>query len=313
MLARGVNVINGSFVLGSMGYTNVSAYIDEQIHNNMLTMCLSVGNREKDTLTNGIKSSSAHAYNAIVVGNVNTELSKSSPYEVHVDSLVTENIYRTNKPDIVASGTNIIFPPHSADETTGGLTGTSCSAAFVTGTVALMMQKNNSLISNPMAVKAILSASANPDLISNAYPMDRGTLLGDRSGAGLLDASEALYAVQNQRFFTISQSVSELDYQFDTAVSLYLNAGDTIRVAATFMKSNDDVILSNNVYGTDIDIALMQVSSSIHWASSTSAVDNVEIFEYTVTESGYYFIQYVVLEIDSTPFSLNLGISWDID
>ena len=176
-----------------------------------------------------------------------------------------------------------------------------------------MMQKNNSLISNPMAVKAILSASANPDLISNAYPMDRGTLLGDRSGAGLLDASEALYAVQNQRFFTISQSVSELDYQFDTAVSLYLNAGDTIRVAATFMKSNDDVILSNNVYGTDIDIALMQVSSSIHWASSTSAVDNVEIFEYTVTESGYYFIQYVVLEIDSTPFSLNLGISWDID
>lgn len=320
LLDNNVNVINCSFQdLSSGGYSDLSKYYDEQININKVTICIASGNTFDDTYGYKISSTMAYSYNSIVVGNADLTEQLLNGNFVSIGSKYQQDQfpYSTNKPDLVAAGEYITLANH--DETGIGsgicqIGGTSPATSFVTGVVALMMQKNSWLISNPMAIKAILSVSADTNL-GNIIQVDTNTLLYDRSGAGLLDAYSAVYAVVNEKFASITRRNV---YSTDTVYraigpELYLEAGDKVRVAVTFMKTTNEILnLASSPYGANVDIALYNDDSGLIVATANSTKHNVEIFEYTATTAGTYYIQYKLVGVPSTPFDLQMGLSWEV-
>lgn len=191
---------------------------------------------------------------------------------------------------------------------------TSLSTPFVTGVVALMMQKQATLISKPANVKAILLAAANPNLIDGDQLRDDANLLYNKSGAGLVDAYAAISIITNSNFVSYYGTPSSANYDNVSLASVYLNAGDTIRVAGTFLKTtNDDIAVETTPYGTDLDFMLKESSSGSIVAAAASDRDNVEIFEFTAVASGYYTIQYAIWSLHTTPYTLHCSAAWTID
>ncbi len=312
------NIINLSFTMGDGYYSYITQYIDEQIKNNNISVFIASGNNTY------ILSGLSYSYNAIVVGNVDTSGGYSSTgYAMYSSSSYYESTftYLTNKPDISASGTSIGFAAHDTLDGNmgwGHVTGTSFSCPFVAGVAALMMQKQSTLISNPTLVKAILSAAADPEKINNKINLyddnNDPLMLFDNCGAGLMNAYDAVYASQESDFVTntVSWTSTPPSSQYSSVSTLYLEAGDKIRVAMSYLK-NDNVLLYT-LYGTDVDIILKQVSSGSTVAYSISSKNNVEIIEYTVSTSGYYTIQRAIVSVHTATNSYcKMAFSWVIE
>ncbi len=218
LVSNNVDVINQSFGSDDISdndtpYNLSSAYSDYIIKKFNITMVISAGN---DSYYGII--SPATAVNAITVGSVNSNLELSSFSSFN--SPFKQNIMLT-KPTIAAPGEGLYCIPN-IDEM---IDGTSFSAPFVTGIVALLMEEFPILKSNPEAVMSVLIASS--------FPASGQTeLFNEKSGFGIVNYERARMAARD---LTISPIESNL------------NSGDTICYDSKIVLPGQTLNLSSNV------------------------------------------------------------------
>jgi hypothetical protein len=302
----------------------IDAMVDSFVRNSSVVVVVADGNSGGPNGGNydpyprlGAVGSPGKAMNAVTVGNC-SNTSNNGYYELHWSSSSDHDWSIPNKPDISAPGAGISCLVNNQPYygSTSGGAGTSGSAAIVSGVIALMMQADPTLIGKPSKVKAVLIACATradllPDVgfsvslknlpkynVSEFFPTPAQTkLMGNRTGTGLLKASSIVLPANNKcdaYAYRASNGV-----MVSGQMSVYLNAGQTVRVVLTTLKANDSTVtMSSNNF--KLELRTGQNLSLV--ASCTSPVNNVQIIEYTVPQgaSGYYLIRPSTIALDST-------------
>ena len=184
LLSKNLNIINMSLSLEGKHntYTDNARWIDHIAYNHNVHVVIASGN---GTSGGSLEvTNPGMAYNAITVGST----SRTSPYNISDFSCyngdgAAMSSNRTFKPDIVAPG------EYTADS------GTSYSAPLVTAAIALLCEYEPTLKTRPFAVKAILAANTNT--VRNYVTTDSEFA---QYGAGLLNLTEAIYAINWERY-----------------------------------------------------------------------------------------------------------------
>ena len=141
-----------------------------------------------------------------------------------------------NKPDFCAPAVNITVPAYSMNT---GASGTSFSTPIVSGTVALLMHKNSTLIGKQSLVKALLSAGAKyrGDTATYIDPVtNTNVFFSDKEGTGIIDAYNSYTVLNQSRYITKSITQSSTSPYTKTFT---VSSGDAvIRVSLSWLKRN---------------------------------------------------------------------------
>lgn len=248
----------------------------------------------------GSVTSPGMAYNIITVGNLSNTVDTQGKYLIRSSSSYEEEDYLTNKPDIVAFGTDVHMVYN--DEEVNFTSGTSYATPQVAGAVALMMQANPSLIGKPDAVKAILVNSADGDAVSannngivSDYALNANysnynlwsfsSQIRERTGAGLLNVENAITTANGQIYRKAIHKSSTGGFGYSVG-EFYFEEGQQIEFTLVFEKPLDNIIDSLSDVNFDFEISLYKGSQKI--MNSISNVNNVESFRTLIAEDGYY-------------------------
>ncbi len=298
LVDRGVTVINYSAgVNNGSTYTSIDKEVDRLVTELNVVFVTAAGNRGA---LDGNVISPAKALNVISVGNAKTQTLQAqlceSPYEMNFDSSYKEEGYLPNKPDIAAPGTVGYVENNGEVEMSWG---TSLSAPIVTGVVAQMMQAKSILKGDPLKVKAALLHAAESSKILTTQNFSVGDELREKSGAGLVNA---INAVTNS-FGAKKISINSEPNIAVTTEEFYLYEGQKIRAVLVFDKRNDKVISSSGDCD-DIDFYLETAETNSLVSYSRSSRNNVEIIDYTVANTGrykFYIDPYRIVDIEKPP------------
>ena len=304
LVDRGVKIINYSAGFKEMhNYSEVDQEVDRLIYSTGVIFVTSAGN------TSGEVTSPGKALNAITVGNADTKndylQTRIEPFSIYTSSSYTEPGCLPNKPDLVAPGTNIVVHL-KANADPIARTGNSYSAPLVTGVLAQMCQRDPSLTYSCERAKAMLLLGAEPGKISATNNDYVAHFQRDRSGAGLVNAQKAIAALENG--FSEGGPIYSDSY---SAGSHSFQAGQKIRAVMVFGKRNTKQIASSSDM-EDIDLCLIKDKTGITVARSNSPRNNVEIIEYTITESGQYHFQFVPCRVLDTTHYVPMSLAWQI-
>lgn len=266
MLDRNVNIINMSYSEKTPNgkYSSSSAHMDYISRNHWVTFVGAAGNEGNGTSFVG---NPGLGYNVLTVGATNmngTTLASYSSYKVVVGP---------HKPSLVAPS-GFTIPNYSSLSF-----GTSFSAPYVTGAIALLMEKSPALKTNPERVHSILAASSNP---INNYNDRLSSGLNNKVGAGLIDYERAESAISTSNSIS-NISGSSKSVRFTKTV--YISSGSRIKVALFWLLNSNK---GTNIEITDYDLRLQNSSGTT--LKAASSINNLEIIEYTVSTSGYYTI-----------------------
>lgn len=311
LVSKGVSVINfsGGFPEYTTAYSNVDRQIDRMIYNTGVTFVTSAGNTD----TSGIcVTSPGKAYNAITVGNAFTkgqtamDSELSIPYSINSSLSYAEKAYLSNKPDLVAPGTNIVC--NVSETGISMFSGSSLSAAIVTGVVAQLHEADYDLAGDVILTKAILLAGADKTIIYDDY--DNTNRFGEKSGAGFVNAENSIKIANSKRYLDTSfhlQSCSVPTYRSD---KIYLTAGQVYRFVMTYNKPEDYLIQEQ--YKNDVDIELLDPNGNVV-KYSRSKYHNVEVMEYTVPTTGSYYYRLTLANKDATTNGyLDTAFAWHV-
>lgn len=230
LISKNVNVINMSAGIAGISnsgeYTYIEKWLDHIAINHSVHFVKSAGN------TGNYVSAPGLAYNIITVGNLNDN--NSDQYSIsqvlrsssaYMEATTNSNCIPTNKPELVAPGTNITTNSLSS------FSGTSAAAPHVTGVIAQLLEQYPALKTQQDTVKAILTASVRHTY--RQYDSDDNDF--DKYGAGLIDAKSSSNTIKLGRFISDSFSAGTHDtyetYEFDVT-----NADEIIRVSLTWLK-----------------------------------------------------------------------------
>jgi hypothetical protein len=267
--------------------------------------------------------SPGRAWNVITVGGTNDQGSVAWSDDVMYQSGGNGSAYFNpaggtqgdrEKPEVVAPAQGI--SGIGTNDTTLAFSGTSFAAPQVAGLAAVMMQRNSQIYSYPLAVKAVLMATA-------VHNIEGSRRLSDEDGAGSIDAALADFVAQN-RGASGAECASPCWWAFNTTSSnpsvggertqtFQASRGERIRVAVAWW-SAAGVPLSYPLVGidtlaTNFDLRIYKPSnSSTPVASSTSIDNNYEIVDFTAPETGVYTIS--VRKQAATESNNTLGIAW---
>lgn len=297
----GARVLNNSWgsTSGSMVPDANAKFFDNIVLNSWRTVVFAAGNRGGAGCsqgTDGVVTNPAIAYNVIAVGNfddkgttatgddtMNPCSSWKNPTSAHGDR---------QKPEVSAPGTNITSTTNASPWTANTGSGTSYSAPMVTGTAALMIQRNSSLGFWPEAVKAILMATA----VQN---IEGAARLSEYDGAGGIradladDVTRGVNGSWNAQGYTCSEPATK------DVMNMSLTAGKRTRVAIVW--DNDPAYAS---YASqpcaDLDLQIISPSNTVV-ASSSSWDNTFEIVDFTPSASGVYRIRVVKYRCDMSP------------
>lgn len=274
-------------------------FYDDIVINRYRTVVAAAGNYG---VTTGNVASPGLAYNVITVGNFDDGNSIAwgdtmNPTSSWRDPLST-NADR-EKPEVAAPGTRINSTTLSSPWTGDVGSGTSYAAPMVTGTGALLMQRNSSLQYWPEAVKAILMVTA----VNN---IEGDTRLSEKDGAGGIVADRA-----DDVALGVSGTWGGQGYSCATASTLdvanmYVTAGTRLRAAIAW---DNDISYADyaNRPSADLDLHIIDPAGNV--ASGSYSFDNAyEIVDFTAATTGTYKLRVSKYRCDLSPRWL--GWAW---
>ena len=312
LLSQGVQVINMSAKLNSPDnpptgeYDSNCRWIDHVAINHSVHFVKAAGNE------GGYVSSPGLSYNAIVVGNLNDNNTLSYEDDNIWDSSnylerAANGITPTNKPDLVAPGTNINTAVNI--QLDDQKTGTSYSAPHVTAIIAQLCQRHPTLKTKQDAMKAILTASINHK--KHAYT--RSDTNYDKYGAGMIDARSAAYTANAGRFISSSFAANTAESTSKTYTFTVTSSDEKIRISLAWLKyatisgTHANTTNPTNVALADLDLYVYDPNGSLV-GSSVSLYNNVEIIQINNPVAGTYTI-----EVDhhaGSPNTVYFGLAW---
>lgn len=192
LLDYNVTVINCSFgyLTNEESYGYYDKWVDHLSHTHHVSFVASAGNNDGNHATPySYLLSPAKAYNVITVGGYKTLLTETT----NDDIMYADSCYNSNggcaKPDVLAP--NDMF---------GG--GTSSSAPYISGIIALMIEARPSLAIYPELIKAILIASCHRKVLpaNNNLPETMYQGLTEVQGAGVADPFTAICIICNGNY-----------------------------------------------------------------------------------------------------------------
>jgi hypothetical protein len=299
--ARALNLSWGSNTSLALGAND--RFYDTMVMNRARTVVKSAGNRGSGCGFEGNVTSPGLAYNVIAVGN----FSDGGTVSWTGDTMSTCSSWKDptsqfgdrEKPEVSAPGTSITTTSTGGTWVSYTNSGTSFSAPMVTGTAALMIQRNAALASWPESVKAILMATA-------THNIEGASRLSEVDGAGGIVAYNADLVTRR-----VLGNWGGVSYTCSSAAdvdmtSMYLAAGRKVRIVIAW---DNDPAYAN--YGTkpsaDLDLRLVNSGGSTV-ASSASWDNTYEVIEFTPTVSGTYKLRVHKYRCDLSP--RYLGWSW---
>jgi len=283
-----VSIINMSFGL----INNIDSFydcyekeLDKLISNTGITTTISAGNSGDEVTSPG------RCMNAITVGNVETcssydTIITDTKFKVHSTSSHASSDFLPEKPDLVAPGTNIFFLKEN-DLGFHGI-GTSYSAPIVAGVIAQMMEARSAMRILPTMAKSYVLLGAEWEKISTENDNDANAIYNNfifkKSGAGLVNAKRSIDALFQNKSLRLDLTNDMSSYEKDGAKKYY-KQGQKIRLVMAFSNVYDDIDSL-----TDLDVFLYDENGSRR-AKSNSYYNNVEIIEYIVPKTGYYYVK----------------------
>jgi hypothetical protein len=293
--ARAINLSWGFTSSGTPGIND--RFFDDMVINRHLFFAKSSGNRAGSCQGDGKLTSPGLAYNLVTVGGYD-DLNTTDWTDDIIDecsSYVNPNSMHDDreKPELVAPSMNI-----NSTTTSGGVgnigSGTSWSAAMVTATAALLMQRAPALQFWPEAIKAILMATA-------VHNIEGDRRLSERDGAGAVSADRADDVVRGWRGGWNAQNYVCDDSTPGPTVqaTMTLVAGRQTRVAAVW---NTDPNYDSYEFqpGADLDLTVLDPSSTVV-ATSASLDNTYEIVEFVPASSGVYTLRVTAARCDYSP------------
>lgn len=237
--------------------------------------------------------------NVFTVGATNasgTDLWRN-PNDSSKGSAYINNINGINKPNIVAPGMISLmnFPDNISF-----IQGTSYSAPLVTGAVAKLIESRPYLKSYPEVVYALLTATSNPEKVSNIdqqYTLN----IGYKTGSGMLDISKLVNNKSNTKVVYSTDFVND-KYTFNLILDNPTYKTRKLNIAAFWLEKyeNESYKLSN--YDLSVNI-----NGNI--TTSNSTTNNYELIRLTTNHHGN-----IVVTIDMSRFSGNnmdlIGVAW---
>lgn len=312
---NGANVINTS--LGTLNPSSTMEWLDRAFDyitkDRKITVVVSAGNRLDQYIT-----APGKAWNVITVGGSNDHNTPSwSDDTMYKTSSVDGSSYQDpnsvnldrEKPEVVAPGQEIIGVGRNNSYYVNN--GTSVAAPQVTGLAALLMYRNPSLKNDPMAVKAIIMASA-------FHNIEGDSRLSEMDGSGAIDAHVA--------YLTAKTSANGIDickspcwWSLDTSASapsagspiyrhFYVPFPTRVRVAISWWANADYAYAYDNL---DTNFDLYVTSPSV-LKSSVSKDNNYEIIEFYVANPGIYEIM-VYKNPDTIESNNHVAIAWSAE
>ena len=224
LITQGAVVINASWgdTERSSVYTDREKWIDHISPYHGVSFVKSAGNNGSFITCPGM------AYNAITVGAY-TSNGTDNIYDDEMRPFssfdnVINNITGCEKPDMIA-GNDFI--------TTVATSNTSYSAPVITGIIALMIEFEPSLATEPEAIKAILMASSHRKVISNPEEfMSQG--ITNKQGAGAPNAYEAICIIARGQY-----GIRELAYDTEDEFSIDVPSfGDNVNFGIAWRQDN---------------------------------------------------------------------------
>lgn len=297
----GVRIINNSWNNTSTSRVpnGLARYLDRIVGVDNRLVVQSAGNT--GNLTRQVPNP-ATFYNGLTVGSfddrgtVSTWDDRMSSFSATLNP-ISMNSDRV-KPEIAAPGSNITTLKNTSSWLVTG-SGTSFAAPAVSGTAALMMQRNSNLRSWPETTKAILMATALLNIEGDAR-------LSTADGAGGVQADRADDVTRGFRGGWNGLNYTQNSSTNRNVRTMYLTAGRRTRVVLAW---NQDTNYSRYAErpAVDLDLQILRPNGSVQ-AGSYSWDNTYEIVDFTPTVSGWHTIR---VRRHRTSGSINgIGVAW---
>ncbi len=303
MIGCGVHVFNLSYgyseVVDENNITNmyaeVSKYLDHLIARTGVTIVAIDGNYSNNYITD-----IASSFNCIAVNGYICKIPNTSTYEELLNDYAFNHGNGCLKPDVIAPSLN---------------SGTSFSAPFICGMVALMYECRPSLYAHPEEVKAILLASCHRkcsrlyrganDIPSLNETMEQG--LTDRQGAGIPDAYKMI-SILAQHSYGFGDLNIDNSYSRTVNIIQPKYGATNMNVSMAYLHTN--VLVSQLQNCDDYNISLDNSYYSTN-KTSENEVSSTEMIYANLTNDSHY-----TLEISKNTGSMSnvrYGYAWSTD
>ena len=299
-----VKIINCSFsvLTDNEAYTSADKWVDHVVSTHNVSFVVSAGNHSTAHQSYCV-TTPGKAYNAITVGAYNN----SETYSKEDDILWSNSCYNESggcaKPDIVA--------PHNMF---GG--GTSSSAPYVSGVVALMIQARPSLAAYPDIIKAAILASCHNDVGEDpnvVYDDLTPTGILDKQGAGAVDPFRAVCIVCNGNYGFHWMAQNQTSSSISIRQPQYDSTGINFSVVwprTNTINGNDHVTGSLTV-GTLQNLALtIKDGSTVLGTSNLSNSSTEMVYTSTFPTSHKFTLQ--VTRSTNTSQTVRFTYAWSI-
>jgi len=310
---QGANVINMSWGAADPAppyeVCLIDAYYDYLVRHNRVTVVAAAGNAGDDpgcdNSRDGQIYSPARGFNVISVGGFyDKETAGWNDDEMYACSSFLDPVSThgdREEPDVVAPGHSIHTLAWSdADQIPNG---TSFAAPFVSGQVALLMQRDDALKLFPETVRSIVMASA----INNVEGESR---LSERDGAGGIDLHVADEVLENNWHTSLYLTPTSFDANDNYDLTMPVQAGERVRAVIAW-NSNPAADYSTDPLDADLDLYILDPDGALLLGDgeySESFDNSFEIVAFDAAKTGNYTLRINKHRFDGT--TEDVGVAW---